>query len=248
MLFRGHGASDVGRRKNNEDALLVAPEHGLWVVADGMGGYDGGEVAARTAVDSLARYFGKLGPEGLGTHLDEDDYALAKSRVDLSLRIAHREILRRKTGRLAQMGCTIALLATQGSRAVIAHVGDSRVYLLRNRRLCALTRDHSLYAEFESTGTKILPPRSSCGFTHVVTRALGAPGDSRPDVSTEEVRPGDVFLLCSDGLTDVIPDLRLEALLNQSPAEELPERLCAEAYGAGGSDNITVLLVEALAG
>ncbi len=244
MRYRAHAATDTGRRKNNEDTFLSDASLGVFAVADGMGGYEGGEVASRTALDAIVRYFGRMVDDGIGLGDDTDDHALARSRVDLSLRIAHREICRRKVGRLSQMGSTIALLAVEGDRALVAHVGDSRVYRFREGALEALTRDHSLYAELESSG-RGLPPRQKCGFTHVITRALGAPGDSRADIAVHGVRAGDVFLLASDGLTDVLADAHVEAILRSAPAEHLPEILCGEAYEAGSSDNITVVLVEA---
>jgi PPM family protein phosphatase len=242
MRVTSQASTHVGGRANNEDALLTRDDLGLFAVADGMGGYEGGEVAARTVVDTLARYFERMAPESsVGLDQTEDDHALARGRMDLALRIAHREICRKKVGRLAQMGSTVVAVVTHGERALIAHVGDSRVYRVRRGRLEALTRDHSLYAEMEAAGTMALPPRHQCSFQHVITRALGVPGDSRPDVRIEALAPGDVFILASDGLTDVVSEAMIERCVQDAPREGLAERLVGLALAAGAQDNVTVV-------
>lgn len=245
MRAIGHASTHVGRRSNNEDAHCAEDRFGLYVVADGMGGYEGGEIASRTAVDTLTRFFERMTPGGtLGLDDASDEHELARGRMDLALRIAHREICRKRVGQLANMGSTIAAVVVQDGHALVAHVGDSRVYRLREGRLESLTRDHSLYSEMEAAGRMSLPPRHQCSFQHVITRALGVPGDSRPDLRVETARPGDVFVLASDGLTDVVDDDVIEGwALIESPAT-LAARLVEVALEAGASDNTTVVVVE----
>ncbi|UJR81033.1 PP2C family protein-serine/threonine phosphatase [Sandaracinus amylolyticus] len=243
MRVISHASTHVGRRDNNEDAFCADDAAGLYVVADGMGGYEGGEVASRTAVDTLRKYFARMTPDGgLGLEDATDDHALARGRMDLALRIAHREICRKKVGLLAQMGSTVASVVLQQGHALISHVGDSRVYRMRGGILEAMTRDHSLYAEMEAAGRMSLPPRHQCSFQHVITRALGVPGDSRPDLRIERAQIGDVFVIASDGLTDVLEDEQLAGWVLIEPAETLTERLVEAALGAGAHDNITVVV------
>jgi serine/threonine protein phosphatase PrpC len=243
MRVVSYGSTHVGRRANNEDSWCAVDRFGLYLVADGMGGYEGGEVASRTAVDTLVRYFERMSPVGdVGLSDSRDDWELARSRVDLAMRITHREICRKKLGPLSKMGSTVAALVLQHGRALIAHVGDSRVYRLRAGRLELMTRDHSLYAEMEAAGNVKLPPRSQCTFQHVITRALGVSGDARPDIRIEKAESGDLYVLASDGLTDVVGDAAIASWAAHDEPEVLPSRLVRAAWDAGGKDNITVVV------
>jgi serine/threonine protein phosphatase PrpC len=243
MRIQHQSRSDRGRRGNNEDAMLVRPDIGLFAVADGMGGYEGGEIASRVALESLESYFQLLGPEGqLGIGADPE---LATGRLSLGIRIADRSIRREAKGKLAQMGTTLACLIAQDEHVALAHVGDSRIYRLRRGYIEALTRDHSLYAEMEAAGFPGLPPRRQCSFTHVVTQALGQGPDARPDVRIEDLEEGDVLVLCSDGLSDVLDEEQIAALLESS--DEPADALVEAAYTRGSTDNITVIVVRALA-
>ncbi|HJL17884.1 MAG TPA: protein phosphatase 2C domain-containing protein [Sandaracinaceae bacterium LLY-WYZ-13_1] len=242
MRIEHEGRSDTGRRENNEDAWLALPERGLYAVADGMGGYEGGEVASRLALASLQTYFELLGEDGLGL-CEPGGEGVARERVALAIRIADREVSRRARGRLSKMGTTLACLFLQGDRALIAHVGDSRVYRMRDGELEALTRDHSLYSEMESAGLAGLPPRTSFHFSNVITQALGQGPDVRPDVTLVSVLPGDRFLLCSDGVTDVLDEESIAWFLTRT--EGTARELVEGAYDHGGLDNITAVVVTA---
>lgn len=253
MRVVSHASTHVGRRKNNEDSFCAIDRFGLYVVADGMGGYEGGEVASRIVVDTLTKFFERTTPSGaigLGAGGDGtapvggDDCAIARERIDLALRMAHREIARRRVGPLARMGTTVALVVLQEGRALIAHVGDSRVYRLRGGRFEALTRDHSLYAEMEAAGTMSLPPRQQCSFQHVITRALGAPGNARADVRCEEALLGDLFVVASDGLTDVMSDEAIASYARKEDVRVLADRLVQAAWNAGADDNVTVVVAQ----
>lgn len=239
MRILHEGASFRGRRKNNEDALLSLPGCGLFAVADGMGGYEGGEVASRSALASVQAYCELLGDEQLG--LSREDTDVAHQRLGLAIRIADREVRRRATGKLAKMGTTIACLALTTERALIAHVGDSRVYRLRDGEIMTLTRDHSLYNQIEAAGLVGLPERRLFRFSNIITQALGQGPDVTPDLALEEVRAGDRFLLCSDGLSDVLDEDTIGATMNRPGADT--DTLISAAFEAGSRDNITALIV-----
>ena len=240
MRMEHDGRSETGRRSNNEDSLVALPALGLYAVADGMGGYEGGEVASRVALASLASYFELLGDGGLGLGESEE---IAKERMGLAIRIADREVRRRAVGSLGKMGTTLAAIAIHGNRALIAHVGDSRVYRLRDGEVEALTRDHSLYAEMESAGVPGLPPRRRFRLSNVITQALGQGPDAVPDLRVEEVLPGDRFLVATDGLTDVLDEEALAWLMTRTrgPAAALVDA----AYHSGSQDNITAIVIAA---
>lgn len=241
MRIRDEGCSIVGRRENNEDALLALPAEGFYAVCDGMGGYEGGEVASKLTLASLQAYFEVLGDEAALQPPEEDPGAtLAKERLGLAIRIAHREVRRRATGELRQMGTTLACLVMAGDQALIAHVGDSRVYRLRDGEVARLTRDHSLVAEMEANGGITTHASNLAG---IITQALGQGATVRPDYRLEEVLPGDRFLLCSDGLSDVLSDDEIAWGLSRTSG--VAESLCQAAYDLGSTDNITALVVTA---
>ncbi len=235
MRISFDAASETGRRSNNEDAYLASPELGLYAVADGMGGYEGGEVASRTALESLHAYFRRLGADGIDL---EGDEGAARDQVRMAIRIAHRAVARAAVGDLAQMGTTIACMVVRGSRALLAHVGDSRVYRLREGELALLTRDHSLVAEMEAAGLS-----AAAHMSHVITQAVGQGSSVRPDLRVVDVIPGDRYLLCTDGLTDAMSPFEIGETLSRrrGPAKAL----AAEAFALGSMDNITALVVRA---
>ncbi|MCC6998649.1 MAG: serine/threonine-protein phosphatase [Deltaproteobacteria bacterium] len=222
-------ASHVGRRDNNEDALCVAPEHGLFAVADGMGGYAGGEVASAIVAHTLQRWFANPpGDAGSGVEL-----------VTSAVRQAHDDVRAKKVGALAEMGSTVAALVVRDGHAVIAHVGDSRVYRLRDGELAQLTCDHSLAEEMRAAGGHV---GADFPYRNVITRAIGMREGARVDVVVSSLEAGDVFLLCTDGLTEGLGDDELAALLTAPPLTAAPA-LVRAAYDAGGRDNITAVVV-----
>ncbi|MGF1467464.1 MAG: PP2C family protein-serine/threonine phosphatase [Sandaracinaceae bacterium] len=239
MRFLHSQATHIGRRDNNEDQLLLRPTQGLYAVADGMGGYEGGEVASRLALETLDGYVERANGAMV---LDAVDGGLMRGQLELAIRMADRAVRRAAQGGLSRMGTTLAMLVVQDDRALVAHVGDSRVYRLRDRELEPLTRDHSLSAELEAAGFQgPTVGRSSTPFGHVVTQALGQGRSIQPDFRLVSVRPGDAFLVCSDGLTDVLADDDLEAMLGED--EVTAGSLVRLAFELGGHDNITAILL-----
>ena len=245
MDFEYAALTHCGRRKNNEDNLCAEPALGLYAVADGMGGYEGGEVASQIAVATLAEFLRRNAadddvtwPFGFDPSLGLDE-----NLVNVAVRFAHREVAARRTGALAQMGSTVALMVARGDHAVVAHVGDSRVYRLRDARLEQLTRDHSVYAEMQAAGVADLPPREQCSFANMITRALGMDAEPSADLRREPLRAGDVFLLCTDRLTEKLGDAELAARLALPTAALACRALVDDAYAAGGRDNITAVVL-----
>lgn len=245
-VTRGHAVTHTGRRRNNEDAYLVEPELGLYVVADGMGGYEGGEIAARLVVDGLHRFFSQVGPHGEAgmRRRGPNGRTVAEDMVRMAIRQASHEIRKIRRGKLRSMGATAAVLWVREGRALIAHVGDSRVYRLREGVLDRLTRDHSVYAELLEAGALA---SHAVAERNVITRAVGVPGAASPDIRIEKVEAGDVFVLCSDGLSDVVPREEMRSILTSVDLRRASETLVARAYMGGGTDNITAVVVETAA-
>lgn len=246
MRILSHGETDPGKKRaNNEDAFLLDNGLGLFAVADGIGGQAAGEVASGIAVETLR----EAAPEMLGSA----DRTLAESaegadRTPAALRsvvsLANRRILAAvaQTPALAGMGTTLtALLFTRG-RAVIAHVGDSRAYRLRNNTLRQLTEDHSIVAEQVKAGTLTPEQARRSVHRHVITRALGLGGESIPDLQGHDVKPDDVYLLCTDGLTEMVENDEIREIL-ASPSPKAAVRMLIDAANrAGGVDNITAVV------
>jgi serine/threonine protein phosphatase PrpC len=245
MKIESAACTHVGRRSNNEDAFCADPRLGLFAVADGMGGYEGSEVASRLVIETLTRFFDRNG-------LDDDvtwpfaldpQLSLGENMVSTAVRLANARVVEHKTGRLASMGSTVATLAVRGRELVLGHVGDSRIYRLRGARFEQLTQDHSLCAEFERAGLADWSSRAECPYANVITRALGMPQGPRPDLRTEPARAGDVYLLCTDGLTETVTDARLADVLAALPPARACAALVAEAFEGGGRDNITAVVL-----
>jgi len=242
MRIEHRGVSITGRRENNEDALLELPGRGLYAVADGMGGYEGGEVASKAAIASLQAYCEMLGDDGFGLSSDDERQAVARERIGLAIRIADREVRRRAVGRLRRMGTTLACLAMGNGFAIVAHVGDSRVYRMREGEVAAMTHDHSLLNEMTAGGLVGAGDAARrYRLRNIITQALGQGREVVPDLSVIQVMPGDKFLLCSDGLSDVLDESAIA--LGLSRKEKAAETLVEAAYEAGSHDNITALVV-----
>jgi protein phosphatase len=244
LHWRAYGLTDRGlHRWRNEDALLLAPARRLFAVADGLGGHAAGDVASRVAVASLAASFPRppswrIGARTLGR------------RLEAAFHTAHKAILDHAAAdpACAGMGTTLTALAPLAAApaCVIAHIGDSRAYRLRGAELRQLTRDHTRVRHLVDAG--MLTPRQARHHARasVLTRALGM--DSTPQVDTfaMDAAPGDIFLLCSDGLTTMLEDADIARLLaTDAPLEARCKALVAEANRRGGTDNITVVLATA---
>jgi protein phosphatase len=230
--------SDCGsKRPSNEDAFGFSAEDGVYVVCDGMGGAAAGEIASSMAVDAVLRLLSS-----------RERAAPLEEAIEEAVRAANEAIHSRAEGdfQLNGMGTTLAGLVTEGRRVLVFNVGDSRSYLLRDRKLKQISLDHSLVEEQVRMGRITSAEALRSPLRNVITRALGTQPCVEPDLFELEAEAGDIFLLCSDGLTGEVPDAQIESLL----AADLPlDQLCAclveAANVAGGHDNITCLLVRA---
>ncbi len=215
----------------------MVPDRGIFVVADGMGGHAAGEVASEMAVRFVARDLGSL--KGLG-----DDQVAERMRV--SIRAANSAIFQRtltehdKRG----MGTTVTALVLYDTRFLVGQVGDSRCYLLREGRLTQITKDHSYVQEQVDAGYLTPEQARAHPYSNVITRCVGANSDVMPDVYVGAVRPKDVFLLASDGLTGMLEDHQLAEVLHadRMPQDQVDD-LVSEANRHGGLDNITAIIV-----
>lgn len=233
--WRSAARTDTGKvRARNEDAFLALPEQGLWVVADGMGGHQNGALASRLIVEHLAEL-----PEG------SLDQRLAELRQCLH-RLNHRlgqelTVTAERTDTV--IGSTVVALLLEGERAVCVWAGDSRCYLWRASRLYQLSRDHSLVQQLiDEQG---LAPQEAARHpaAHALTRAIGASESLQLDILELDVLPGDVFLLCSDGLYQGVPADELGACLNLPSPHLAVERLFQRALDGPARDNLSAVVI-----
>lgn len=243
------GLTDPGRmRSNNEDSYSLVPEIGLAVLADGMGGHLAGEVASGIAVDIVARKLTDVFAELPAKKKQPTDgnSVEAASVVD-AIKLANSAIFEASTTRpeCAGMGSTIVVAVFYTNKVCIAHVGDSRIYRYRDGTLEQVTEDHSMMQELLRRGLISAEEARISPNKNVVTRALGVDAGVQPDVSEQTLRAGDLYLLCSDGLTDVLLDADIAQFLGQygQDLEAAAERLVQEANARGGPDNVSVILV-----
>ena len=248
MLYEFISLTDTGRlRSNNEDAVACEASLGLAVLADGMGGYNAGEVASAMATGTVSTALGTW----LLAHQDHTSARETSIAMRLSVERANQVIYQASldNSEFTGMGTTLVVAVFSGARALIGHVGDSRCYRWRKGQLSQLTRDHSLLQEQLDAG--LLSPQAAqhVPYRNLVTRALGVENEVALDVGEHVVSPGDLFLLCSDGLTDMLPDESIAQLLkNTTPDDNLPQTLVDAANAAGGKDNISVIVVRATGG
>ena len=231
--------TDRGRKRPaNEDAFGFSISQGIFVVCDGMGGAAAGEIASSQAVDEMLKLV--TGRDEAAPLLETAEQAVVAANEAVYSRS-------RRNPRLDGMGTTLVALVTEGGRAWMLNVGDSRGYRLRNGRLEQITLDHSLVEEQVRLGRMTPADALRSPLRNVITRAIGTQGLVTPDTFPLDVEPGDLFLLCSDGLTRELADAALETLLaGDVRLEELCVRLVQAANKAGGRDNITCLLVRAV--
>lgn len=253
MRIEAAGTSHVGRKRDhNEDNLLLLPEEGVFVVADGMGGHASGEVASRMAVMEIAEFFRMSGADPDVTWPFKMDRArgYAENRLLNAIRLANRKIHEqaRDSSRCRGMGTTLAAIHFADGAAVIGWAGDSRVYRLRGGRLEQLSDDHSLLNDYLKA--KRLRPEEIESFPHkhVILRALGMKAHLEVDLVRDVPAEGDVYLICSDGLTGMVPDGELAEILSRAgDLAQAAQQLVDRANAAGGNDNITVVLARVVA-
>jgi len=238
--YTAAAVTDRGRKRpSNEDAFGFSVEAGVYVVCDGMGGAAAGEIASTLAVDEVFRLLSQRGENNETPLLTAAEEAICAANEAIYSRA-------QRNRRLSGMGTTLVAIAAEERRVWVLNIGDSRCYRLRDGRLEQLTQDHSLVEEQVRMGRMTHGEALRSPLRNVITRALGTQCQVTPDVFEFEAEPGDLFLLCSDGLTRELPDTVIQSQLSQElPLSVLSSRLVEAAKKAGGHDNITCLLVRA---
>lgn len=255
MDYTGIGRTDVGRKRSgNEDSFCVAQDLGLFVVADGMGGHAAGEVASRLAVETIQEWMRKY-TRGESTTLVGQPLTGVSDRANWllsSIRLANRMIFDAAQGgkEYAGMGTTLVAALSIGDRIALAHVGDSRIYRVRDDQITQLSTDHSFVQQQLERGIISAEEAHDSQYRHLITRALGLKESVEVDLAEHDVLAEDLLLLCSDGLSDLLEDEEMLATIREH-ADDL-EKSCRAmidlANFKGGDDNITVLLIQARQG
>ncbi len=240
--MRYYALSDIGKlRATNEDSMFAEAKGDdyLFIVCDGLGGHLSGEVASSLAVERISEY--------IFEHMDEDFYADRLRLIEDALLMANRSIVEeaKTSSDLTSMGTTAEVALIRAENLHIGHVGDSRIYLLRDGELRQLTRDHSLINDLIDAGTITLEESKTMGQRNIITRALGADSGLEVDLDKMELKPQDVLLLCSDGVTNGIEDDDIRDVLDQEIGpQEKAQMLIYMANASGGYDNATVVVGE----
>jgi serine/threonine protein phosphatase PrpC len=245
------GLSDVGlQREHNEDSFVVMEEYDLFVVADGMGGHRAGDVASRLATETISEFFRSTANEDVtwpfhfDTNLSEEE-----NRLLTGIRVANRQIFERSTRSREYhgMGTTVvgAMFSPKKQRMYIGHVGDSRCYRIRDGQIRLMTRDHSLINDYLLAMPDLTDEQKSELPKNVITRALGMQDHVVVDLQHDDPRPGDTYVLCSDGLSGMVSDGDIQLIV--TGAENVRDaclRLIERANERGGEDNITAVLIK----
>jgi serine/threonine protein phosphatase PrpC len=240
--------SDVGRKRtHNEDSFALVESENLYLVADGMGGHASGEVASRMAIETMAEFFAATSadPEATWPYKMDKARGYDENRLVTGIKLANRRIYEaaQRETRLHGMGTTMVALLAVRDAMLIGHVGDSRVYRVRNGALEQLTEDHSLLNDYIKM--KSMTPEEIESFPHknVIVRALGMKETVKVDAILDQPKPGDLYLLCSDGLCGPASDDEIkEIVLKHKDLRDSAQALIDRANEHGGPDNVTVVL------
>jgi len=239
------GRSDVGRvRQSNEDCYGFDLRQGVFVVCDGMGGHAAGEVASRIAVDTVLSYFRDQEP--MAANADLADAPLGAQLLSDAVNKANESILQYAEGHAGASGMGTTLVAARFAegRFTIAHIGDSRIYLLRQDSLLQLTEDHSLVMEQVRRGIMTVDEAKRSTAQHIITRALGTDDNSPPDLAEFPAETGDILMLTTDGVLRHLEDGQIHDVLSRAPSLQTAcDELIDQALAAGGEDNATCLLI-----
>jgi PPM family protein phosphatase len=249
VRIRSGGVSDVGRvRSNNEDCYRLVPEMGLFVLSDGMGGEAHGEVASSLAVETVVKHCveGENNPASPVFGETQAGWSAKTKRLSSAVHLANKNIFDSAAEHSEQtgMGATLTAAWLADGLMSVAHVGDSRAYILRTGSLQQLTNDHSLVAEQVRRGILTAAQAEESDMQSVLLRALGANPDVEVDAEEHPLFPRDVLLLCSDGLTRMVTEPEIAGTLQSDPdPSKSAEKLVALANERGGGDNVTVIVV-----
>jgi serine/threonine protein phosphatase PrpC len=248
MNVSARGLTDVGRkREHNEDALLVDEELRLFVVADGMGGHQGGGTASRLAVETIrdavrsARNRPQPASADAAPSSDAELRELLRDSVDRACHSIYEAA--QADPALQGMGTTVTALLLDGARALVAHVGDSRCYLVRGADIFQISEDHSLVNEQLKAGAITAEEARTSRFRNIITRSVGFEERVAVDLLGIDLEPGDRLVVCCDGLSNLVEDGEIRELVTESSLDEAPGKLVHLANDRGGDDNVTVIVV-----
>lgn len=235
FLWRSSSFTDPGRKRAlNEDAVLDNPDWGLWAVADGMGGHDGGDIASKTVIDYLSRY---AGAQSLAALVDTiENLILDANQTLFKRRIASSQ------GDVT--GSTVAVLGVYQQFAIVLWAGDSRIYRLRHGQLSCLSEDHSIVRELVSAGHISEQEAEVHPSANVILRAIGGDKTLYLDMDYTQIKNGDRFMICSDGLFKDVSEQTISAILGTQDVHDANQQLRAAALNAGGHDNISSVLID----
>ncbi|MCB0420501.1 MAG: Stp1/IreP family PP2C-type Ser/Thr phosphatase [Bdellovibrionales bacterium] len=228
------GATDVGlKRKNNQDSILVNQNMNLYIIADGMGGHKGGEVASALAIETVEKVISEGKSQPI-KDLIRKAYSKASGRIFQTANVDRPE--------LRGMGTTMVVAYFHGSVLHIGNVGDSRAYLFKEGQLWQVTEDHSLFNEQIRAGSMSIEEIESTVAKNVITRSVGFEDSVQPDLYQRIVEPGETYLMCSDGLTGQVSDAEILDILANTPEDQVVATCIKRAKEAGGDDNISVIV------
>ncbi|HEY3974384.1 MAG TPA: Stp1/IreP family PP2C-type Ser/Thr phosphatase [Candidatus Sulfotelmatobacter sp.] len=250
LVIQAAGGTDIGLvRKNNEDNFGYDLRHGIFVVCDGMGGQQAGEIASKIAVDTVLDYFRRKEPNvdsvgGASFEAVSPRAISLASAIQLANQTIHESGAR--NANQAGMGSTIVAVAVDGDLFSIANVGDSRIYLIRKNEITQLTSDHSLVMEQVRRGLMTIEEAEQSKMQNVIVRALGTDDTVEPDLADHEFNLDDVLLLCTDGMSRYVKNEKIAEAVNQESLEKACADLIAAAKSGNSDDNITCLLLRAM--
>jgi serine/threonine protein phosphatase PrpC len=254
MKIRYAAKTDVGmKRTHNEDYFSLIEDEQLFIAADGMGGHASGEVASKLAAETIGEFYQRTREDEDATWPYKMDRSLSyvENRLVCAIKLANLRIFETSCRdiRYKGMGTTIVSCMVSGDKAYVAHVGDSRVYRIRAGAIQQVTRDHSLLEDYKEAKPDMTEEEER-NFPHknVITRALGMRETVQVDIKAHQIQSGDLFILCSDGLSGMVPDEQILYIAsNAKSLERAVAELVDAANRAGGVDNITALLLQCLA-
>lgn len=249
MKLQSFGISDIGKKRTkNEDSFLINNELKLYVVADGMGGHSGGEFASKYAVSTIEEVIQSMqsDPEATvisGVNSEDSDFG---DRMRYAIEVASQKIYDQALydPELKGMGTTVTAMLIEGDTACVANVGDSRVYLVRDGKISQITQDHSLVSEQIRAGVISEEDAKKHKLKNIITRSVGYQEEVDADIFYEKLKAKDRYILCSDGLTNLVSDETLKSVVIENPIDEACKKLVSLANEEGGDDNITVVICE----
>ncbi len=248
MIYTFCTKTDPGRaRENNEDSVAYDNATQLGVLADGMGGYNAGEIASGMATafikSEMARWLSEAGKQAKTREI--------RRALEICVDNANRSIYNaaNSNSQYSGMGTTLVVAVFQGAKAMLGHIGDSRCYRLREGSFEQITKDHSLLQEQIDAGLLTVEQAATSSYKNLVTRALGVDDTVMLELNEHEVLAGDLYLMCSDGLSDMVDDVEIASILDsEATLDQKADQLVAAANEHGGRDNISVLLVQVSVG